>query len=103
MENASIEAFPQSQANRTLPVGPDSMFAKGSLAVRVEVACDPVPNTPVEGLNENTVIPFWVAAYRNSDLGAFTFIERPHPKKTETKKIGKPALTAAQKPFAPMS
>jgi hypothetical protein len=39
------------------------MLAEGSVAVNVEVAWNPAPNAPVEELNGNAVIPFWLAEY----------------------------------------
>ena len=63
IEKASVEEFPRPQAKRNLPAGSDTMLAKGSVAVNVEVAWNPAPNAPVEELNGNAVIPFWLAEY----------------------------------------
>jgi hypothetical protein len=82
------------------------MFAKGSVAVNTEDAWKPVPNAPVEESNGNAVIPFWVAAYRNPGAGVVVevpFPEPPHPESTDTRRIVRDVLTAAQKQFALMS
>src|ERR1022692_877725 len=76
-ENASIEEFPRPQANRNLPVGSGTMFAKGSVAVNTEAAWKLVSNAPVEELNGNAVIPFSLAAYRNSDAGCVVGLPFP--------------------------
>lgn len=99
IENASVEEFPSPHANKNLPAGSDTMFAKGSVAVNAEAAWNPVPNAPVEELNGNAVIPFWLAAYRNFDAGwgvGLSFREPPHPKSTDTRSIARHALAAAQ-------
>ena len=69
IENASVEDPYRLQANRNLPAGSVTMFAKGSLAANTEVACDPVPNAPVEELKGNAVIQSWLVAYRNPGAG----------------------------------
>jgi hypothetical protein len=99
IEKASIEEFPSPQAKRNLPAGSDTMFAKGSVAVNVEAAWNPAPNAPVEELNGNAVIPFWLAAYRNPDAGGIwglPFPEPPHPKSTDAKRIARHVLAVAQ-------
>jgi hypothetical protein len=96
IENVSIEEEKTPQANRNLPFGLGSMFAKGLEATNEEIAWDPVPNTPVEALSENTVIPSWLAAYRNCDVGGFCFSELLHPKRTATQKIRMQTLAAIQ-------
>jgi hypothetical protein len=104
-ENASIEEFPRPQANRNLPVGSGTMFAKGSVAVNTEAAWKLVSNAPVEELNGNAVIPFSLAAYRNSDAGCVVGLPfpEPHPKSADAKRIARHALAAAQEQFVFMS
>src|ERR1700690_316607 len=99
IENASVEEFPRAQANRNLPAGSDTMFARGSVAVNVEAAWNPAPKAPVEELNGNAVTPFWLAAYRNPDgkgIVGLAFPE-PHPKSTDAKKIARHVLAASRK------
>ena len=102
IENASVEEPYRLQANRNLPAGSVTMFAKGLLAANIEVACDPLPNAPVEELNGNAVIPSWPVAYKNPVAGCaggangLLFLELPHPKSTEAKRTARHVSAAAQ-------
>jgi hypothetical protein len=77
------------------------MFAKGSVAVNVEAAWNLAPNAPVEELNGNAVIPFWLAAYRNPDAGGGVgmLFPEPHPKSTDARRIARHVLAAARGQF----